>query len=102
MVSNLRNTTVTFSMYDFVAIIFYVVFATCLVTLAFAFRGEIAIIIRRTMIVTGTMIYWVKFKRMFCCCAPCNEDSDEEVIQNMGDAKVTYEIYNPQTGKIDD
>ena len=90
---NALNTNINLSLFDFMIIIFYIVFGTCMCSLVFAFRAEIITIIKRIMELTGFMPYWLIFIRNVPCFRSCyhGEEGDIEV----GKAKVNYEIYNP-------
>jgi len=59
-------------MFDFIAIIFWVVMLTCICTLIVAFRMEIAVVIKRTAYFLGLMPYWKSFMSIFV-----NPDDEE-------------------------
>ena len=80
------------NLYDFIAIILWVIIITCIITLAISFRKEIKILLFRFCVVTGIYSKWRKF----------TGQGDDPNLANGDEAKVNYEIYNPQTGQIDD
>ena len=84
----LRESQVTLNLYDFVGIILWVVLLTCAFALIVSFRKELKVILYRFAVVTGLYTKWMKLTN--------------RPIAGGGEAKVNYEIYNPNTGQIDD
>lgn len=82
------------NLYDFIAIIFYVIFGTCVITLIVAFRKEIKVLLKRLALLTRTYSCWKRFKALFVL------KSEQELATQT--IKINYEIYNPTTGMIDD
>lgn len=78
----------TLNLYDFIGIILWVVLITCSITLAVSFRREIKVVLFRFLVSTGLYAKWLKIS---------NRSGASE-----GEGKVNYEIYNPNTGQIDD
>ena len=72
-------------MFDYLAMIFAGVLITCMISLLYAFRKEIKVVIQRIMYLLGLMPYWIAFKRKFF-----GYDQAE-----LPEYKVNYEIYNP-------
>ena len=49
MLTTFKDTNIVINMFDFMAVIFWVIFATCFATILVAFRNEISIVCKRIM-----------------------------------------------------
>ena len=101
----LNHTNITINLFDFAIVIFYVLLIVFIISMSYALRKEIKVVVVRLLSLLGLLPYLRELRRS---CINIFRTRSKEEIQaqdarnKIKEQRITYEIYNPNTGKIDD